>query len=277
VSDNTGSDPDAATGDGGDAHTATGDGGDAHTATGDGGDGHTAAGSPPLLELEDVQTYYGESHVLEGVSLSVEKGEVVALVGRNGVGKTTTLRSILQLTPPREGSVRIRGEDVVGERTHEVADRGVGWIPEDRRMFSQLSVEENLRVAVPDAGDVGDALALAYDTFPILEERQGQDAGTLSGGQQQMLAIARGLVGENDLLLVDEPSEGLAPQIVSDVAEALVEAASETTMLLVEQNLALALDLSDRFYVVDNGQVVEQGDTEDVSTDDERLRRYLSA
>jgi branched-chain amino acid transport system ATP-binding protein len=230
-----------------------------------------------LLELEDVETYYGQSHVLEGVSLDVEEGEVVALIGRNGVGKTTTLRSILRLTPPREGTVRYRGEDLDGLRTHEVADRGVGWIPEDRRIFSQLTVEENLRVSIPDPSLADSALPIAYDTFPILEERRDQEAGTLSGGQQQMLAIARGLVGGNDLLLVDEPSEGLAPQIVADVAEALVAAASETTMLLVEQNLALALDLADRFYVLDNGRVVDDGDTAAVSPDDERLRRYLSA
>ena len=230
-----------------------------------------------LLELHGVETYYGESHVLEGVTLSVEEGEVVALVGRNGVGKTTTLRSILQLTPPREGSVTYRGEELVGLGTHEVADRGVGWIPEDRRIFSQLSVAENVRVSVPDGRDTGAALAMAYDTFPVLDERRDQEAGTLSGGQQQMLALARGLVGENDLLLVDEPSEGLAPQIVADVADALNDAAKETTLLLVEQNLPLALDLADRFYVLDKGRVVDDGDTAEVSADDERLRRFLSA
>ena len=230
-----------------------------------------------LLELTDVETYYGESHVLEGVTLSVEEGEVVALVGRNGVGKTTTLRSVLQLTPPREGTVEYRGEELVGLETHEVAERGVGWIPEDRRIFSQLTVAENVRVAVPDGVDTGERVATVYDTFPILEERRDQEAGTLSGGQQQMLALARGLVGENDLLLVDEPSEGLAPQIVADVAEALADAATETTLLLVEQNLPLALDLADRFYVLDKGQVVDDGETADVSADDERLRRYLSA
>jgi branched-chain amino acid transport system ATP-binding protein len=230
-----------------------------------------------LLELDAVETYYGESHVLEGVTLSVEESEVVALVGRNGVGKTTTLRSILQLTPPREGTIEYRGEELVGLETHEVADRGVGWIPEDRRVFSQLTVAENVRVAVPDGADTGERTARVYDTFPILEERRDQEAGTLSGGQQQMLALARGLVGENDLLLVDEPSEGLAPQIVADVAEALADAATETTLLLVEQNLPLALDLADRFYVLDKGQVVDDGDTADVSADDERLRRYLSA
>ena len=230
-----------------------------------------------LLSVEGVHTYYGESHILEGVSLEVEVGEVVALMGRNGVGKTTTLRTILQLTPPREGTVSFRGTDIVDEETHEVARRGMGWIPEDRRIFTQLNVAENLRVAVPDTADIDAALSFAYDAFPILEERRDQRAGTLSGGQQQMLALARGLVGENDLLLVDEPSEGLAPQIVATVAESLAEAATETSMLLVEQNIPLALDLADRFYVLDNGTVVDEGDTAEVSTDSDRLRRYLSA
>ncbi|PSP55791.1 ABC transporter ATP-binding protein [Halobacteriales archaeon QS_1_67_19] len=230
-----------------------------------------------LLEVEDAHTYYGQSHILEGVSLEVESGEIVALVGRNGVGKTTTLRTILQLTPPREGTVRYRGEDVTGLPTHEIADRGVGWIPEERRIFTQLSVEENVRVAVPDDEAVGPAVELAFETFPDLREFRDRDAGTLSGGQQQMLALARGLVGDNDLLLVDEPSEGLAPQIVARVAEALVEAARDTTLLVVEQNLPLALDLADRFYVLDNGQVVDSGDADETSADDERLRRHLSA
>jgi branched-chain amino acid transport system ATP-binding protein len=230
-----------------------------------------------LLELTDVHTYYGESHVLEGVSLSVETGEVVALVGRNGVGKTTTLRSILQLTEPRRGTVTYRAEDVTGLPTHEIANRGVGWIPEDRRVFSQLTVEENVRAAVPDGQSVPSALETAFEAFPILEERRDQDAGTLSGGQQQMLSLARGLVGNNDLLLVDEPSEGLAPQIVERVALALADVATDATVLLVEQNLPLALDLADRFYVLDKGQVVDEGTTDGLSANDERLRRHLSA
>jgi branched-chain amino acid transport system ATP-binding protein len=230
-----------------------------------------------LLELDGVETYYGESHILEGVDLEVEEGEVVALMGRNGVGKTTTLRSILQLTPPREGSIRYRGEELVGKETHEVADAGVGWIPEDRRMFSQLTVEENVRIAVPKGSDVQAGLDLAWDAFPDLEEIRDRDAGDLSGGQQQMLAIARGLVGENDLLLVDEPSEGLAPLIVEAVHDALEAVAGETTILLVEQNLPMALDLADRFYVLDHGVVVDSGDADEVSTDSERLRRHLSA
>jgi branched-chain amino acid transport system ATP-binding protein len=228
-----------------------------------------------LLELADVETYYGESHVLEGVTLSVEEGEVVALVGRNGVGKTTTLRSVLQLTPPREGTVEYRGDELVGLETHEVAERGVGWIPEDRRVFSQLTVAENVRVAVPDGADAGERVARVYDTFPILEERRDQEAGTLSGGQQQMLALARGLVGDNDLLLVDEPSEGLAPQIVEAVADALRTVADDAAMLLVEQNFPLAMELADRFYLMDGGEIVHEDTTEEVTSDDETIRRYL--
>jgi branched-chain amino acid transport system ATP-binding protein len=230
-----------------------------------------------LLELAGVNTYYGESHILQGVDLTVGADEVVALLGRNGVGKTTTFRSILQLTPPREGSITFRGEELVGKDTYEVADAGIGWIPEDRRMFSRLTVEENVRAAVPDRAGVPDALELTYETFPVLEERAGQRAGDLSGGQQQMLAIARGLVGDNDLLLVDEPSEGLAPRIVTDVGEALLAASESVPILLVEQKLGLALDLADRFYVMDQGTIVDSGDTDEVGVDDERLRRYLSA
>ncbi len=230
-----------------------------------------------LLEVADIHTYYGESHILEGVSLEVEADEVVALMGRNGVGKTTTIRSVLQLTPPRSGAIRYRGGDLVGKQTHEVADMGIGWIPEDRRIFSHLTVDENIRTATPSDDDLAAARELAFETFPILEERREQEAGTLSGGQQQMLAIARGLVGENDMLLVDEPSEGLAPQIVADVADALASVAESIPLLLVEQNVHMALDLADRFYVLDHGQVVDQGDTSEVSPDSDRLREVLSA
>ncbi|WP_256295780.1 ABC transporter ATP-binding protein [Haloarchaeobius salinus] len=229
-----------------------------------------------LLELDDVHTFYGESHILEGVSLHVDPGETVALVGRNGVGKTTTLRTALQLTPPRDGTVTYDGEDVTGRQTHEVAQSGMGWIPEDRRMFSQLTVEENIEVAVKDGEGVDRHLDRAFEAFPDLREFRNRKAGNLSGGQQQMVAIARGLVGENDLLLVDEPSEGLAPQIVEDVANALRAVASDASLLLVEQNFPLAMDLADRFYLMDHGEVVHSDTTEGVSADDEEIRRYLT-
>jgi len=235
------------------------------------------SGEAPLLELENVHSYYGDSHILEGIDLEVREGEVVALMGRNGVGKTTTLRSVLQLTPPREGAIRYRGENLVGLGTNEVAERGIGWIPEDRRMFSQLTVTENIRAAVPDGAAVEEQLATVFETFPALDERQNALAGALSGGQQQMVAIARGLVGDNELLLIDEPSEGLAPKIVETVANTLTEIATETTILLVEQNLPLALDIADRFYILDHGTVVDSGATAEVDTDTDRLRRYLSA
>ena len=244
----------------------------ATTTSGDGTDG-----AEPLLELEGVHSYYGESHVLQGVDLSVEEGEIVALIGRNGVGKTTTLRSILQLTSPREGTVRFRGEDITGTDTHEVAHRGIGWVPEERRMFDYLTVEENVRVSVGPDQDYEALREYVFDLFPDLEQFREKEARNLSGGQQQMLAIARGMVGDNDLLLVDEPSEGLAPMIVDQVVDALREASAETTMILVEQNFPLAMDLADRFYLIDHGTVVESGSTDGVTADDERIRRYLSA
>lgn len=230
-----------------------------------------------LLDVDDVHAYYGESHVLQGVSLSIEEGEVVSLIGRNGVGKTTTLRSILGLTPAREGSVRYRGSDITNAETYEIARQGLGWVPEERRMFSHLTVDENIRIATPEPTNVPDAYETAYSTFPELDDHREKEAGDLSGGQQQMVAIARGLVGDNDLLLVDEPSEGLAPQIVEAVADAIRAVSTEATVLLVEQNFPLAMDLSDRFYLLDHGTVVESGGTDGMTRENETIRRYLSA
>jgi len=230
-----------------------------------------------LLELDDIHTYYGESHILRGVSLTVDDGEVVTLIGRNGVGKTTTLRSILQLTPPRDGSVRFAGTDLTGCEPHEVVDGGIGWVPEDRRMFAQLTVEENIRIAVPRDTDPDPAFDRIYDLFPRLQERHDMPAGSLSGGEQQMLAISRGLAGNKDLLLIDEPSEGLAPKIVASVVDALETVSEETTVLLIEQNLPLAVDIADRYYLLDQGRVIRQGETSADLMDDEDIRRYLSA
>ena len=230
-----------------------------------------------LLELAGVHTYYGESHILQGVDLSVEEGEIVALLGRNGVGKTTTLRTIMQLTPPREGSIHFREEALTGMATNEVAQRGIGWVPEDRRVFGYLTVEENLRVATDDQSSFQRRRDDLFERFPDLERFRDREARNLSGGQQQMLAIARGMIGDNDLLLVDEPSEGLAPKIVQQVLEGLEAASEDTTMVLVEQNFPLAMELADRFYLLDHGVVVESGSTDGVTADDERIRRYLSA
>ena len=230
-----------------------------------------------VLELADVTVGY-DTPVLRGIDLAVEEGEIVGVVGKNGVGKTTLLKTVVGLLEPTEGTVTYRGTDVTGQSADERARTGMGYIPQGRDIFPKLSVEQNLRMGEHVNDDSDETLYdEVYDLFPVLEERADQDGGTLSGGQQQMLALGRGLVGDNDLLLVDEPSEGLAPQIVADVAEALAAAARETTMLLVEQNLPLALDLADRFYVLDNGRVVDDGDADAVSPEDERLRRYLSA
>ncbi len=230
-----------------------------------------------LLRLDNVHASYGQSTVLQGVSLEIEAGEVVALIGRNGVGKTTTIRSILGLTPPSSGTVQFRDGDITGMETHDIAQRGIGWVPEDRRMFSNLTVDENIRIATPNPANVPDAFETAYSTFPELTEHRKKPAGDLSGGQQQMVAIARGLVGDNDLLLVDEPSEGLAPLIVDAVAEAIETVSQEATVLLVEQNFPLAMELADRYYLLAHGTVVDSGSTEGVSRDDEMIRRHLSA
>ena len=223
-----------------------------------------------LLHVDNIHTYYGESHILEGVSLQVNSGETVAVLGRNGAGKTTLLRSILHLTPPRTGTVTLKGADVTGSATHEISKRGVGWIPEKRRVFSQLSVKENLKMAIPSDIDEDERLADVYERFSDLKETSEHNAGALSGGQQQMLAIGRCLVNDNDLLLVDEPTEGLAPQIVSTVGDTLRETANSKSLLLVEQNVSLAMDVADRCYVIDNGSIIGHGSVDDLDIDEVR-------
>jgi len=225
-----------------------------------------------VLELEGVNTFYGQSHVLYDVSLNVAPGEVVALVGRNGAGKTTTLRSVMGLTSPRSGEVRLKGEEIQTLATHEIRQRGVSWVPEDRRVFPDLSVYQNLRIAAGD-DDFGDI----YERFPRLEERRDQRAGTLSGGEQQMLSIARALLGYDlEILLLDEPSEGLAPSIVDDVFE-IVRRLNDagTTILLVEQNAERALDLADRAYVIEKGTMTYEGDASELLADREAMERHL--
>ena len=238
----------------------------------------TTAGTParpePLLRLTNLHAFIGESHILQGVSIDVAPGRVTVLLGRNGAGKTTTLRSILGLTPDVRGEIVFDGVDIVRERTHDIVRRGIGYVPEDRDVFSGLTVAENLKLAQrPGATD--ERLALAYQLFPDLKRRAGQRAGSLSGGQQQMVAIARALVNENRLLVIDEPSKGLAPVVIGQVTETLAAIKGTTTILLVEQNLAMAQALGDDAVVIDDGRDVYAGPMADLVEDEALQARYL--
>lgn len=228
-----------------------------------------------VLQIDEIDTYYQNGQVLFDVSLSVRPGEIVALVGRNGAGKTTTLRSIMGLTPPRSGQVIHQGEDITGQGPDAIRRKGISWVPEGRRVFPDLTVEENLRVA-QSSGDDTDA-SFVYDRFPRLDERRGQLAGTMSGGEQQMLAIARGLLGPSlDVLLLDEPSEGLAPSIVEDVAETIRTLKDDgVTMILVEQNAEMALELADYAYVIQTGEIVYQSDADQFRSNQSLMQQYL--
>jgi branched-chain amino acid transport system ATP-binding protein len=225
----------------------------------------------PLIRIDDLHVHLGESHVLQGVSFDVPEGGVTALLGRNGVGKTTTLRAMMGLVP-RRGAVTLSGEELTMLRTHEIVRRGIGYVPEDRDVFAGLTVDENLRLAERN----GHArYELVYELFPELETRGGQKAGTLSGGQQQMVAIARALLNENPVLLVDEPTKGLAPLLVTEVAAALERAAELATVLLVEQNLAVVARVAQQVVVLDVGRVVHVGPAAELLGDPERVRALL--
>ncbi|MDF9748500.1 ABC transporter ATP-binding protein [Natrinema salsiterrestre] len=232
----------------------------------------------PLLTVDSIDTHYGESHVLFDLSLTVGRGDIVALVGRNGAGKTTTLRSIMGLTPVTNGTIRKDGDELHRLEPHEIRKRGISWIPEERRVFGSLTVEENLRLAAHSGeDDQTERFDEIYAQFPRLDERRDQKAGTMSGGEQQMLAIARALLGpETDLLLLDEPSEGLAPQIVDDVADIIRELNErDVTVLLVEQNAEMALELADRAYVLETGEIVHESTADQLLADREMMEGYL--
>jgi len=209
----------------------------------------------PLVAVSDLHVYLGESHVLQGISFNVPDGGVTALLGRNGVGKTTTLRALMGLVD-RRGTIELAGEDIRGLRTHKIVRLGVGYVPEDRNVFSALTVEENLRLAERDAEPRYD---LVYDLFPELRTRGKQAAGTLSGGQQQMLAIGRALLNDNRLLLIDEPTKGLSPLLVTEVALALERVSELATVLLVEQNLSVVQRVAQDAVVLDTGRVAHAG------------------
>ena len=232
----------------------------------------TAATPRPLLSVEDLHVYLGQSHVLQGVSFEVPEGGVTALLGRNGVGKTTTLRAILGLVD-RRGSVQFGGDELTSLPTHRVIQRSIGYVPEDRDVFAGLTVAENLRLAERDAEP---RYELVYDLFPELEQRGAQRAGTLSGGQQQMVAIARALLNDNRVLLVDEPTKGLAPALVAEVARVLERLSELTTVLLVEQNLGVVRRIARDVVVLDQGRVVHTGDAQELLAQPELVKRLLS-
>jgi branched-chain amino acid transport system ATP-binding protein len=230
----------------------------------------------PLLRLTDVHAYIGGSHVLQGVGFAVAPGRVTVLLGRNGVGKTTTLRAVLGLVPVTQGSIAFAGMEISRERPHRIVRRGIGYVPEDRDVFAGLTVAENLRLA-QRPGAPRERLELVHRLFPDLARRGEQRAGTLSGGQQQMVAIARALVNENRLLVIDEPSKGLAPTVVAQVTEALRAIGGGTTILLVEQNLAMARALGDDAVILDAGRTVFAGPMAAVAADEALQARYLGA
>ena len=232
----------------------------------------SAVAARTLLAVRDLHVHLGQSHVLQGVSFDVPEGGVTAILGRNGVGKTTTLRAILGLVG-RRGSIRFGDDELTGMPTHRIVRHSVGYVPEDRDVFTGLTVDENLRLAERDGEPRYD---LVYELFPELKERGSQRAGTLSGGQQQMVAIARALLNDNRLLLVDEPTKGLAPALVAEVARVLERLAELTTVLLVEQNLGVVRRIAHDVVVLDQGRVVHAGDAAKFLDRPELVKKLLS-
>jgi len=231
-----------------------------------------------LLEVKDAHTYYGESHVLHGVNLEVDTGETVTLLGRNGVGKSTILKSIGGILTPRNGTIRFKGADIVGMRPYKIARMGIGYVPEDRRIFPKLTVRQNLLVGLKPKQKVAKPWTVerVYGFFPKLRERDGNRGGNLSGGEQQMLTIGRTLMGNPELILIDEPTEGLAPLLVDMVVEILKIIRQEGhAILLVEHAMDVALDLADRTYVVSKGSVVFHGTAEELRANEEVQKKYL--
>jgi branched-chain amino acid transport system ATP-binding protein len=230
-----------------------------------------------VLVVNGVHTYIGQYHILQGVSFEVPKGSITVLLGRNGAGKTTTLKSILGLTPPRDGTISFEGSQIQGQRSFDIASLGIGYVPEHRAIFRDLSVLENLQIAERNKGELEQRESMIFDLFPDLKRFLDFQGDKLSGGQQQMLAIARALVPENRLLLIDEPSEGLAPVIIDGLMDAIRQLSAETTVLLVEQNFIVASRLAERYVIIEEGCSVKAGETKDLIGDHDTIQRYLQA
>lgn len=231
--------------------------------------------SDNLLEVDALHTFIGQFHILEGVTVTVPAGSIVVLLGRNGAGKTTTLRSIMGMTPPSSGSIRFDGVSLAGKSPFAIAQMGIGYVPEHRAIFKALTVQENLQIAERKKGDFARKGDFIFGLFPDLKRLSHLSGGQLSGGQQQMLAVARALVPDNRLLLIDEPTEGLAPILIEQLMSAIRQLAAETTVLLVEQNFRVASQLADRYVIIDDGKSVAAGLMHDLRNDSALIQRYL--
>lgn len=230
-----------------------------------------------ILTVDGIHTFIGQFHILEGVSAEVESNSITVLLGRNGAGKTTTLRSIMGLNSPSEGTITFQDQRIDGKRAFDIAQMGIGYVPDYRAIFRQLSVDENLRIAERKQGDLERKRDFIFEIFPDLAKLYHWPGGQLSGGQQQMLAVARALVPDNKLLLVDEPSEGLAPVIIEQMMAAIRQLTGQTTVLLVEQNFQVAKQLADSYVIIEDGKSVHHGAMADLVQDQELINRYLGA
>ena len=230
-----------------------------------------------ILDVQNIHTFIGQYHTLQGVDVRVPKGSIIALLGRNGAGKTTTLKSILGLTSPREGKVIYEGREIQGMRSFEIASLGIGFVPEHRAIFRDLTVEENLKIAERVKGDYTRKRDFIFDLFPDLKRLITLPGTSLSGGQQQMLAIARALVADNHLLLIDEPSEGLAPVLIEHMMSAIRQLSKESTIILVEQNFLVASKLAEHYVIIEEGRSVKSGAMKDLVDDKATIHRYLGA